>query len=63
MTSSKVDLSQPPKFLSILGAKDVVYDKQTETITIHFDIGEELTHSNGAYDTNAGYLYGTFTNF
>jgi uncharacterized protein (TIGR00369 family) len=49
MTSSKIDLSQPPKFLSILGANDVDFDEKEETITMHFDIGEELTHSNGAY--------------
>ena len=49
MTSSKIDLSQPPKFLAILGASDIAFDKKKETITIHFDIGEELTHSNGAY--------------
>ena len=49
MTSSKIDLSQPPKFLSILGANDVAFDEKEETITMHFDIGEELTHSNGAY--------------
>ena len=49
MTSLKIDLSKPPKFLSILGANDVTFDEKKETITIHFDIGEELTHSNGAY--------------
>ena len=49
MTSSKIDLSQPPKFLSILGANDVDFDEKEETITMHFDIVEELTHSNGAY--------------
>jgi len=49
MTSSKIDQSHPPKFLAILGASDIAFDKKKETITIHFDIGEELTHSNGAY--------------
>lgn len=49
MTSSNIDLSQPPKFLSILGANDVSFDEEEESITINFDIGEELTHSNGAY--------------
>ena len=49
MTSSNIDLSQPPKFLSILGANDVSFDAEEESITINFDIGEELTHSNGAY--------------
>ena len=49
MTSSKINLSKPPKFLSILGANDVAFDKKKETMTMHFDIGEELTHSDGAF--------------
>ena len=46
MTSSKIDLSKPPKFLTILGAHDVAFDEKKESMTIHFDIGEELTHSD-----------------
>ena len=49
MTSSKIDLSKPPKFLTILGANDVVFDEKKEIMTMHFDIGEELTHSDGAF--------------
>ncbi len=49
MTSSKIDLRQPPKFLSILGADDVYFDEKKETITMGFNIGEELTHSDGAF--------------
>ena len=49
MTSSKINLSKPPKFLSILGASDVTFDEKKETMTMHFDIGEELTHSDGAF--------------
>ena len=49
MTSSKIDLREPPKFLSILGADDVTFDDQNETSAMSFNIGEELTHSNGAF--------------
>ena len=49
MTSSKIDLSKPPKFLSILGANGVAFNEENETMTMHFDIGEELTHSDGAF--------------
>ena len=49
MTSSKIDLRKPPKFLAILGANDVSFDEKKETMTMHFDIGEELTHSDGAF--------------
>ena len=42
--TSKNNLSKPPKFLTILGAHDVLLMKK-ETMTMHFDIGEELTHS------------------
>ena len=30
MTSSKIDLSKPPKFLTILGAHDVAFDEKKE---------------------------------
>ena len=49
MTSSKIDLREPPKFLSILGADDVAFDDEKETTAMSFNIGEELTHSNGAF--------------
>ena len=49
MTSSKINLSKPPKFLTILGAHNVAFDETKETMTMHFDIGEELTHSDGAF--------------
>ena len=49
MTSSKIDLREPPKFLSILGADDVKFDGEKETSAMSFNIGEELTHSNGAF--------------
>ena len=47
MASSKVNLNNPPKFLSILGSKDVNFDENNESITMTFDIGDELTHSDG----------------
>ena len=49
MTSSKINLSKPPKFLSILGASDVAFDEKKKTMTMHFDIGDELTHSDSAF--------------
>ena len=49
MTSSKINLSKPPKFLTILGAHNVAFDEIKETMTMHFDIGEELTHTDGAF--------------
>jgi uncharacterized protein (TIGR00369 family) len=49
MTSSKINLSKPPKFLTILGAHNVAFDETKETMTMHFDIGEELTHTDGAF--------------
>ena len=47
MTSSKLNLDNPPKFLSILGSKEVKFDERDESITMTFDIGDELTHSDG----------------
>ena len=49
MTSKKINLSKPPKFLTILGAHNVAFDESKETMTMHFDIGDELTHSDGAF--------------
>ena len=47
MASSKVNLNNPPKFLSILGSKDVNFNENNESITMTFDIDDELTHSDG----------------
>ena len=47
MASSKLDLNNPPKFLSILGSKEVKFDEINESVTMTFDIGDELTHSEG----------------
>ena len=47
MASSKINLNNPPKFLSILGSKEVKFDERDESITMTFDIGDELTHSYG----------------
>ena len=47
MASSKINLNNPPKFLSILGSKEVKFDERDESITMTFDIGDELTHSDG----------------
>ena len=45
--TSKLNLSEPPQFLSILGSKGFELSKDNESITMNFDVGEELTHSNG----------------
>ena len=47
MASSKINLNNPPKFLSILGSKEVKFDERDESITMTFNIGDELTHSDG----------------
>ena len=47
MASSKLNLNNPPKFLSILGSQEVKFDEINESITMTFDIGDELTHSDG----------------
>ena len=47
MASSKLNLNNPPKFLSILGSKEVQFDENNEFITMTFDISDELTHSDG----------------
>ncbi len=47
MASSQINLNNPPKFLSILGSKDVKFDKSNESITMIFEISDELTHSDG----------------
>lgn len=45
--TSKLNLSKPPQFLSILGSKGFELSEDDESITMNFDVGEELTHSNG----------------
>lgn len=45
--TSKLNLSEPPQFLSILGSKGFELSEDNESITMNFDVGEELTHSNG----------------
>ena len=47
MTSSKINFTDPPKFLSILGAQGFEYDAENESALMKFQVGEELTHSNG----------------
>ena len=47
MTSSKIKFSEAPKFLSILGCQGFEYDEDNESALMKFQVGEELTHSNG----------------
>ena len=47
MPSSKINLNEPPKFLSILGSQGFNYDKSKDIAEMKFLIGEDLTHSNG----------------
>ena len=47
MSSSKINLNEPPKFLSILGSQGFNYDKSKDIAEMKFLIGEDLTHSNG----------------
>ena len=47
MSSSKINLNEPPKFLSILGSQGFNYDKSKSIAEMKFLIGEDLTHSNG----------------
>ena len=47
MPSSKINLNEPPKFLSILGSQGFNYDKSKGIAEMKFLIGEDLTHSNG----------------
>ena len=46
MTSSKFN-REAPKFLSILGAEGFNFDEKNESISMNFNIGEDLTHSAG----------------
>jgi len=47
MSSSKINLNEPPKFLSILGSQGFNYDKSKGIAEMKFLIGDDLTHSNG----------------
>ena len=47
MTASKINLSEPPQFLSILGSQGFNFDIAKGIAEMKFEIGEELTHSNG----------------
>tara|TARA_Y200000002_G_C22308407_1_gene507436 strand:+ start:42 stop:449 length:408 start_codon:yes stop_codon:yes gene_type:complete len=47
MSTSKINLNEPPKFLSILGSQGFNYDKSKGIAEMKFLIGEDLTHSNG----------------
>ena len=47
MSTSKINLNEPPKFLSILGSQGFNYDKSKGIAEMKFLIGDDLTHSNG----------------
>ena len=47
MTSTKLDLQKPPKFLEILGSKGFEFDDALGTSSMGFVISKDLTHSNG----------------
>ena len=47
MSASKINLSEPPQFLSILGSQGFNFDSAKGIAEMKFEIGEELTHSNG----------------
>ena len=47
MSASKINLSEPPQFLSILGSQGFNFDSAKGVAEMKFEIGEELTHSNG----------------
>jgi uncharacterized protein (TIGR00369 family) len=48
MTSTKLDLQKPPKFLEILGSKGFEFDDELGTSIMNFVISKDFTHSNGA---------------
>jgi len=48
MTSSKLNLRKPPKFLKILGAEGYDFDEANQSISMTFNVSDELTHSDGA---------------
>ncbi len=47
MPSSKTNFNETPKFLSILGFHYFNFDRDKGVAEMKFNIGEELTHSNG----------------
>jgi len=47
MNPEKILLSNPPEFLSILGANGFDFDKEKTALTMGFDVSADLTHSNG----------------
>ena len=48
MTSTKLDLHKPPKFLEILGSQGFEFDDELGTSVMSFVISKDFTHSNGA---------------
>ena len=47
MTSTKLDLQKPPKFLEMLGSNGYDFDDELGTSLMRFVISKDLTHSNG----------------
>ena len=48
MTSSKLNLNNPPNFLKILGAEGYDFDEANQSISMTFNVSDKLTHSDGA---------------
>jgi uncharacterized protein (TIGR00369 family) len=46
MTSTKLDLQKPPKFLEILGSQGFEFDDELDTSVMSFVINKDFTHSN-----------------
>ena len=46
MTSTKLDLKKPPKFLEILGSQGFEFDDELGTSVMSFVINKDFTHSN-----------------
>ena len=46
MTSTKLDLKNPPKFLEILGSQGFEFDDELGTSVMSFVINKDFTHSN-----------------
>ena len=46
MTSTKLDLKKPPKFLEILGSQGFKFDDELGTSVMSFVINKDFTHSN-----------------
>ena len=46
MTSTKLDLQKPPKFLEILGSQGFEFDDELGTSVMSFVINKDFTHSN-----------------